>query len=201
MASPFLAGIAGFEPAKMPESKSGALPLGYIPIFSYDQHCTTISRYCQEQISVFWPSRQKYCSLTILSAKIHFIHTKAVVKFAKICYNREDRKTKVEESLPMKTISEWKYIIQSGELDARLAPLYGAVLPEKKARLLRLVDAFGAKYGEGRQAMLFSVPGRSELPTLSFLLCTPGNASLVKVVYRYLDSYAVTGQYSDIVHS
>ena len=26
-----MAGIAGFEPAKMPESKSGALPLGYIP--------------------------------------------------------------------------------------------------------------------------------------------------------------------------
>ena len=28
----FLAGVAGFEPAKMPESKSGALPLGYTPI-------------------------------------------------------------------------------------------------------------------------------------------------------------------------
>ena len=28
-----LAGVAGFEPAKMPESKSGALPLGYTPIF------------------------------------------------------------------------------------------------------------------------------------------------------------------------
>ncbi len=28
-----LAGIDGFEPSKMPESKSGALPLGYIPIF------------------------------------------------------------------------------------------------------------------------------------------------------------------------
>ena len=26
-----LAGVAGFEPAKMPESKSGALPLGYTP--------------------------------------------------------------------------------------------------------------------------------------------------------------------------
>ena len=63
----------------------------------------------------------------------------------------------------MKTISEWKYIIQAGEMDARLEPLYGAALSEKKARLLRLVDAFGAKYGEDRQAMLFSVPGRSEL--------------------------------------
>jgi galactokinase len=63
----------------------------------------------------------------------------------------------------MKTISEWKYIIQAGEMDARLEALYGAALPEKKARLLRLIDAFGAKYGEDRQAMLFSVPGRSEL--------------------------------------
>ena len=31
----FLAGVAGFEPAKMPESKSGALPLGYTPIFDW----------------------------------------------------------------------------------------------------------------------------------------------------------------------
>ena len=41
----------------------------------------------------------------------------------------------------------------------------------------------------------------SIIPTLSLLLCTPGYASLVKVVYRHLYSYAVTGQYSDIVHS
>ena len=60
----------------------------------------------------------------------------------------------------MKTISEWKYILNAGGLDARLEALYGAVLSEKKARLLRLIDAFGAKYGEDRQAMLFSVPGR-----------------------------------------
>ena len=38
-------------------------------------------------------------------------------------------------------------------------------------------------------------------PTLSFLLCTPGNASLGQVVDRNLDGYAVTGQYSDIVHT
>ena len=30
-----MAGVAGFEPAKMPESKSGALPLGYTPIFEW----------------------------------------------------------------------------------------------------------------------------------------------------------------------
>ena len=38
-------------------------------------------------------------------------------------------------------------------------------------------------------------------PTLSFLLCTPGNASLVEVVYRYLNGHTVTGQNSDIVHT
>ena len=39
------------------------------------------------------------------------------------------------------------------------------------------------------------------IPTLSFLLCTPSDSSLVEVVYRYLNRDAVTGQYSDIVHS
>ena len=39
------------------------------------------------------------------------------------------------------------------------------------------------------------------IPTLSLLLCTPGYASLVEVVYRYLNGYTVTGQYSNIVHS
>ena len=38
-------------------------------------------------------------------------------------------------------------------------------------------------------------------PTLSFLLCPPGNASLGQVIDRNLDSHAVTGQYSDIVHT
>ena len=39
------------------------------------------------------------------------------------------------------------------------------------------------------------------IPTLSLLLCTPGNASLCKVVNRNLNGYAVARQYSDIVHS
>ena len=38
-------------------------------------------------------------------------------------------------------------------------------------------------------------------PTLSLLLCTPSDSSLVEVVYRYLNGYAVTGQNSDIVHT
>ena len=37
-------------------------------------------------------------------------------------------------------------------------------------------------------------------PFLS-LLCTPGNASLIEIVNRDLNGYAVTGQNSDIVHS
>ena len=39
------------------------------------------------------------------------------------------------------------------------------------------------------------------IPTLSLLLCTPGYAPFIEVVNRYLNSYAVTGQYSDIVHT
>ena len=39
------------------------------------------------------------------------------------------------------------------------------------------------------------------IPTLSFLLCTPCDASLVKVIYRHFNGYAVTGQNSDIIHS
>ena len=39
------------------------------------------------------------------------------------------------------------------------------------------------------------------IPTLSLLLCTPSDASFGQVVYRHLNGYAVTGQYSDIVHS
>ena len=38
-------------------------------------------------------------------------------------------------------------------------------------------------------------------PTLSLLLCTPSDSSLVEVVYRHLNGYAVTGQNSDIIHS
>ena len=39
------------------------------------------------------------------------------------------------------------------------------------------------------------------IPTLSLLLCTPCDASLGQVVYRNLNGYAITRQYSDIVHS
>ena len=39
------------------------------------------------------------------------------------------------------------------------------------------------------------------IPTLSFLLCTPSDSSLIEIVYGYLNSYTVTGQYSNIIHS
>ena len=39
------------------------------------------------------------------------------------------------------------------------------------------------------------------IPTLSLLLCTPGYAALIEIVYGYLNGNLITGQYSDIVHS
>ena len=41
----------------------------------------------------------------------------------------------------------------------------------------------------------------SIIPTLSLLLCTPGYTAFCKVIYRDLNGYSVTGQYSDIVNS
>ncbi len=63
----------------------------------------------------------------------------------------------------MKTISCWREALASGALDATLAPLYGETLTEKKARLVALLDTFAARFGEGREVAVFSVPGRSEL--------------------------------------
>ena len=39
------------------------------------------------------------------------------------------------------------------------------------------------------------------IPTLSFLLCTPRDTSLVEVVNRNLNGHLITGQNSDIIHS
>ena len=39
------------------------------------------------------------------------------------------------------------------------------------------------------------------IPTLSFLLCTPGDSALGQVINRNLNGHAVTGQNSNIVHS
>ena len=41
----------------------------------------------------------------------------------------------------------------------------------------------------------------SFLNLLYVLLCSPGYASLIEVVHRYLNRYLITRQYSDIIHS
>ena len=70
-----MAGIAGFEPAKMPESKSGALPLGYIPIFSCDHYCITNSRGCQEEFSRFLRAQGNlHCFDHFASKKTFYSH-------------------------------------------------------------------------------------------------------------------------------
>ncbi len=62
----------------------------------------------------------------------------------------------------MKT-NELKEALRQSALDARLITLYGeAALASQKARYLAAIDAFEKRYGE-REAMLFSVPGRTEV--------------------------------------
>lgn len=63
----------------------------------------------------------------------------------------------------MKTIQTWREAISGGAMDAVLTPLYGEQLAEKKERLLRLLDSFASRFGEDREVILLSVPGRSEL--------------------------------------
>ena len=78
-----LAGMAGFEPtlsllSLVPESKSGALPLGYIPIFDYSFLNFLSSTYCrlfkviliEKKVITFWIgiflSREPYPLITTL---------------------------------------------------------------------------------------------------------------------------------------
>ena len=63
----------------------------------------------------------------------------------------------------MQTIKQWKSWLADAASDAPLLPLYGEHLPQKKQRLLALLDTFSARFGEGREVGVFSVPGRSEL--------------------------------------
>ncbi|MDO4269529.1 MAG: galactokinase family protein [Eubacteriales bacterium] len=56
--------------------------------------------------------------------------------------------------------------LESGALDARLTALCGctgAALAEKRGRLFRLLEAYGAAFGTGGAAGLFSGPGRTEM--------------------------------------
>lgn len=53
-----------------------------------------------------------------------------------------------------------------GEADRRLGEIYGSDIPDledKRARLLRLTDAFGERFGKTRSVGLFSGPGRTEM--------------------------------------
>ena len=63
----------------------------------------------------------------------------------------------------MKSAELEQYIL-TGALDERLAALYGRDnLAAARARYAALVREFAARYGAGRDLLLFSVPGRSEL--------------------------------------
>ncbi len=60
--------------------------------------------------------------------------------------------------------TELKARLADGAFDARLTALYGAdALPCQRARYAAAVDAFVARWGDDRDAALYSVPGRSEL--------------------------------------
>lgn len=63
----------------------------------------------------------------------------------------------------MNTIELRAYIAQ-GKFDETLSALYGeANLALQRDRYLSVVDGYEAKYGEGKNLRLFSVPGRSEI--------------------------------------
>ncbi len=60
--------------------------------------------------------------------------------------------------------TELKARLADGAFDARLTALYGAdALESQRARYAAAVDAFVARWGDDRDAALYSVPGRSEL--------------------------------------
>ena len=63
----------------------------------------------------------------------------------------------------MKTVAQWMSDIKQGGQDALLSRLYGSAIEQQRARLLSLLEAFAAQYGEERKVLVFSVPGRSEL--------------------------------------
>ena len=64
----------------------------------------------------------------------------------------------------MRLISEWKTLLAEGKLDRRLLSLYGEdALDGQRRRYTDAVNAFAARYGEEREAEIYSVSGRSEL--------------------------------------
>ena len=64
----------------------------------------------------------------------------------------------------MRLISEWRTLLAEGKLDRRLLSLYGEdALDGQRRRYTDAVNAFAARYGEEREAEIYSVSGRSEL--------------------------------------
>ncbi len=64
----------------------------------------------------------------------------------------------------MRTVGEWMREIDRGAWASRLAALYGTAGVEgATGRIRALLSRFAGTFGEERQVMLFSVPGRSEL--------------------------------------
>lgn len=63
----------------------------------------------------------------------------------------------------MKTLREIKRQIQSGAMDETFNKLYGGDPAAHRARYGKAVELFAQKFGENRQAALFSAPGRTEI--------------------------------------
>ena len=63
----------------------------------------------------------------------------------------------------MKTLREIKRQIQSGAMDETFNKLYGGDPAAHRARYGKAVELFAQKFGEDRQAALFSAPGRTEI--------------------------------------
>lgn len=63
----------------------------------------------------------------------------------------------------MKTLREIKRQIQSGAMDGTFNKLYGGDPAAHRARYGKAVELFAQKFGEDRQAALFSAPGRTEI--------------------------------------
>ena len=87
-------------------------------------------------------------------------------------------------------------VILEGELDLPLARLYGAAaLEHQRQRYVSSVERFASLYGEDREVMLFSVPGRSELSGNH----TDHNLGCVIAASVDLDMIAVVSPRSDSV--
>ena len=68
-----------------------------------------------------------------------------------------------ERENAMIRVGEWIRVLKGRSMEDRLTRLYGPRSEEKQRRLCELLEKFADRYGEDREAAVFSVPGRSEL--------------------------------------